>query len=230
MIPSAPGIQQGDPAGPALFALVVDAIAKSVTCPINIWYLDDATLGGPVDMVCRDLEVIIPKLAEAGLHLNRTNCEVITTPRVDLQPLNSILTEYKLLLPDKATLLGAPLSSEASSSVAEEKLQALTLMSQRLRDVEPHCALFLFKNCLWLPKVMYFIRASPAYQNSSAILRRMDALLRETMSATVNVNFREDFWSQASLTVRHGGLGFRRLSHVAFPTFLASLYASADLV
>ena len=105
-------------------------------------------------MVCRDLEVIILKLAEVGLHLNSTKCEVIATPGADLQPLNTILAEYKLLYPDEATLPGAPLSSEASSSVAEEKLQALTLMSRRLRDVEPHCALFLLKNCLWLPKLM----------------------------------------------------------------------------
>ena len=45
-IPSSRGIQQGDPLGPALFALAVDKIAKDMSSELNIWYLDDATIGG----------------------------------------------------------------------------------------------------------------------------------------------------------------------------------------
>ena len=39
------GIQQGDPIGPALFALSVDEAARGVQSEFNVWYLDDATLG-----------------------------------------------------------------------------------------------------------------------------------------------------------------------------------------
>ena len=45
-IPSSRGIQQGDPFGPALFLLPVDKIAKKVSSELNIWCLDDATIGG----------------------------------------------------------------------------------------------------------------------------------------------------------------------------------------
>ena len=41
------GVQQGDPLGPVLFDRVVDDIARSVKSPVNIWYLDDATIDGP---------------------------------------------------------------------------------------------------------------------------------------------------------------------------------------
>ena len=77
VIPSASGVQQGDPLGPLLFALGVDHVARGVSSPINIWYLDDATIGGPPDVVVRDLENIIPKLAEIGLHINSAISEII---------------------------------------------------------------------------------------------------------------------------------------------------------
>ena len=44
------GVQQGDQIGPVLFAIAVDEIARSVRSPINIWYLADATIGGPVEI------------------------------------------------------------------------------------------------------------------------------------------------------------------------------------
>ena len=41
IISSASGVQQGDRIGPLLFALAVDDMARSVSAPLNIWYLDD---------------------------------------------------------------------------------------------------------------------------------------------------------------------------------------------
>ena len=37
-IASASGVQQGDPLGPAMFALAVDPCARAVTEPLNVWY------------------------------------------------------------------------------------------------------------------------------------------------------------------------------------------------
>ena len=48
-IKSASGLQQGDPLGPAAFALAVDPCASAVTAPLNVWYLDDRTIAGPAD-------------------------------------------------------------------------------------------------------------------------------------------------------------------------------------
>ena len=48
-------MQQGDPAGPAAFALAVDEIASAVASPLNVWYLNDATIGGPIESVVSDL-------------------------------------------------------------------------------------------------------------------------------------------------------------------------------
>ena len=47
IIKSKEGIQQGDPLGPFLFSLVIQELVKSCESPLNIFYLDDGTLGGP---------------------------------------------------------------------------------------------------------------------------------------------------------------------------------------
>ena len=56
------GIQQGDPIGPALFALSVDEAARGVQSEFNVWYLDDATLGDSPERVYDDLVVLLERL------------------------------------------------------------------------------------------------------------------------------------------------------------------------
>ena len=69
-------VQQSDPLGSVVFALAVDEIARSVRSPINIWYMDDATIGGPVESVCEELRRIIPLLSVIGLEVNSSKSEV----------------------------------------------------------------------------------------------------------------------------------------------------------
>ena len=64
------GVQQGYPLGSVQFALAVDEIARGARSLINIWYFDDATIGGPVESVCEDLRRIIPMLSDIGLDVN----------------------------------------------------------------------------------------------------------------------------------------------------------------
>ena len=54
-ITSSTGIQQGDPIGPLLFALAVDQIANGIDSELNVWYLDDATIGGSPESVLSDV-------------------------------------------------------------------------------------------------------------------------------------------------------------------------------
>ena len=52
---------------PALFALAVDKIAKDVSSELNIWYLDDATIGGQASSVFNDATKIINGFKVIGL-------------------------------------------------------------------------------------------------------------------------------------------------------------------
>ena len=57
------GIQQGDPIGPALFALSVDKAARGVQSEFNAWYLDNATLGDSPERVHDDLVVLLQRIS-----------------------------------------------------------------------------------------------------------------------------------------------------------------------
>ena len=52
-------IQQGDPIGPVIFALLVDEAARGVHSEFKVWYLDDTTLGDSRERVHNDLVVLL---------------------------------------------------------------------------------------------------------------------------------------------------------------------------
>ena len=90
------GVQQADPLGPILFALVDDEIARSVRSPNKIWYLDDAMIGVSVESVCEDIRRIIPMLSDIGLEVNPTKSEV---SNVSCDNLQSVLLSIESALP-----------------------------------------------------------------------------------------------------------------------------------
>ena len=70
----------------------------------------------------------------------------------------------KILSNANLTLLGAPLTKEASDEIMRSKLEALQRMGERLRMIDAHDALFLLKNCFAIPKLTYFLRTAPFFQ------------------------------------------------------------------
>ena len=74
------GTQQGDPLGPLLFSNTIHPLISSLTALLNIGYLDDLTLGGPIDTLASDVRRIIDVGLSMGLVLNPSKCEVIIHP------------------------------------------------------------------------------------------------------------------------------------------------------
>ena len=63
MLKSELGVQQGDPLGPFLFSMVLHSLFKLIEEPVlgldvHVWYLDDGTIIGDIDLVVRVLSVI----------------------------------------------------------------------------------------------------------------------------------------------------------------------------
>ena len=77
------GVQQGDPLGPLLFALVLHKlicmVIEDTECfqlLLNSWYLDDGVLSGTKSVICRAV-TYIQKLGPAlGLCINPAKCEL----------------------------------------------------------------------------------------------------------------------------------------------------------
>jgi len=77
---STTGVQQGDPLGPLLFALVLHPLIHQVrdSCKLflHAWYLDDGTLVGDSEEVAKALDIIRVVGPELGLELNIRKTEI----------------------------------------------------------------------------------------------------------------------------------------------------------
>ena len=104
------GVQQGDPLGPLLFCLAVLPVVKRLSSPLNLWYLDDGTLGGSPSQVLADFKLIKSEGIHMGLQVNAGKCEV-----VDLNGCCDLPCFENVQQVDVTNLtpLGAPLGSQA---------------------------------------------------------------------------------------------------------------------
>lgn len=114
---SATGVQQGDPLGPALFSLAIHSLITSLTSDLNLWYLDDGTIGGSVSQVFSDFETIRRLSPTLGLHLNIDKCELVTVgldSSATLLHFQETAPSIRYVAYNNAMLLGAPLSVAAT--------------------------------------------------------------------------------------------------------------------
>ena len=235
-IQSATGLQQGDPCGPAVFSLGIDAAVREVQSAFNMWYLDDGSIGGSVDTICRDLHQLIPALSAKGLLVNPAKCEIfLSSASTEHQKLTIVERLHKLIPGaavvgnSEARMLGAPLADTAAEQVMAEKKEDLERMVDRLQHIDAHSAFYLLRNCLWIPKLQYILRAAPVYRRPD-LFRPLDETLRAATCSITNVSFSYDSWAQAVLPTRYGGLGLRRIEDLALPSYVASLHHCMQLV
>ena len=154
---------------------------------INIWYLDDATFGGPAESVCEDLRRIIPMLSDIGLEVNPTKSEV---SNVSCHNFQSVLLAIESALPrvtvterEDLSILKAPIDINGCRTEVFKAVERLSTMSRRLESIDAHPAFFLLRNCLSMPRLIFKLRSSPCYR-LHAELTEFDKTLRLPRSAT----------------------------------------------
>ena len=228
VLQSAEGVQQGDPLGPLLFCLAIHDLCSQLRSEFNVWYLDDGSVGGTLEDIRYDLEIVQRVGTELGLQLNRQKSEVISTNPATASPILSAIPGAQVLDPANATLLGSPIGDVASiMSVINDKIRHLTTMGERLQHLSTQDALLLLRNSFAIPKLLYTIRSSPSFLSPS--LQSYDETLRSILSDITNINLNETAWTQASLPVKSGGLGISSSVQLAPSAFLASAAANSDL-
>ena len=125
----------------------------------------------------------------------------------------------------------APLKSLSAGphldATLEGKHQELLRLSKRLELMPSHDSLYLLRNVLTAPRLIYLLRTAPC--TGSPELPKFDAVLRESLSTTLNIDLNDDRWNQASLPVRWGGLGIRSVVSLAPSAYLASAASTKDL-
>ncbi|XP_029657541.1 uncharacterized protein LOC115231724 [Octopus sinensis] len=227
IVRSRTGVQQGDPLGPLLFALSIDEVARNVKTPLNLWYLDDATIGGPVDVVLDELYKIVSALAKMGLIINTKKTEIINIS-VPIQDFGLVMEKISEILPDtKQTrlndvyFLGCPFGESEVQNHLRAKSVEMSRFTERLSLLDSHTAFFLLKNCIHVPKLLYLLRCSPCFIQDE-ILHSIDDTLRLCAEWILNVRFDNDGWTQCKLPLNSGGAGLRSALDLALPAFLSS--------
>jgi hypothetical protein len=131
------------------------------------------------------------------------------------------MENFDVVKKEMASLLGAPLlPGPAVDAALSKKCEDLRKAMDRLKLLESHDALVILRNSLSVPKLLYILRTSGCAGN--VLLQTFDNILRNGLSDILNVALTDDQWIQASLPVRHGGLGIRSVVQLASSAFLAS--------
>ena len=233
IIASATGVQQGDPMGPALFSLGVHELATNLSSLLNIWYLDDATVGGDASTVLDDFRTLIRESGRLGLSLNRDKCELILVNPDERA--ESVINSFKAVAPEihhtsveEVTLLGAPLLDTAVPEAFFHKMEVMRVLVGRLKFLGAHEALYILKNCLALPKLLYILRAAPCWKYDVE-LERINNIIQESLQEIMSLKCTKNSLIQAALPVSKGGLGLRDPSVVALPAYLSSFFSTREL-
>ena len=121
------------------------------------------------------------------------------------------------------------MTDKAAESVMAEKKEDLERMVDRFQYIDAQSAFYLLRNCLWIPKLQYILRAAPVYRRLD-LLQPLDETLRTAICSITNVNFNQDSWTQAVLPTGYGGLDLRRTQDIALPSYVASLHHCMQLV
>ena len=109
----------------------------------------------------------------------------------------------------------------------QDKLESLRIMGGRLKFLHTQDALLLLRYSLAIPKLSYTLRTAPCFLSPE--LQTYDGLLRSITSNITNISFQDSdpAWTQASLPVKHGGLGIQSAVQLASSAFLASAAGSS---
>ena len=160
------GTQQGDPLGPLLFSNTIHPLITSLKAVLNVGYLDDVTLGGPIDTIASDVRRIVEVGSSMGLVLNSSKCEIVTHPGQKIT--DSFLQTFGTTPIENVCLLGSPLFAGcALDEQWSNRCSDLTRAVGRLRMIDAQDALILLRSSFSAPRVQHLLRCSPSLDHSA---------------------------------------------------------------
>ena len=208
-------------------------MVSAIRSPVNAWYMDDGTIVGDLETVSSDFQSLSELATALGLRVNSSKCEFTcvskSTAFVDVatKRLRRLAPGIRNTRLEGLELLGVPLHEEGIGAALQSKLQLFEDLTSRLGDLDAHDALFLLRNSLAVPRLMYLLRCAPCYDDPALAL--CQSKLKDVLERILNCKLNDAQYQQASLPVARGGLGVRDPKDVALPAYLASVHSSVDL-
>ena len=234
-IMSLEGIQQGDPAGPFLFSLGLRPTLLNIQSQqpegLVAAYLDDISLGAPIDKIGEFTTVAVKLLGEYGLNMNFDKSKAWSTDWPDLptDPPDIANLPTKIKRPkDGLMILGYPIGSsdfirdklDVILTDIEKGLEALTQLPNT------QIALLLLRKCASV-RAHYLARLLPL---SNEVFRqaaeRHDVAVQECACQVLGISkLSKSQHLQLSLPLRLGGFGLSALQIIGD----AALYGSGGV-
>ena len=152
----------------------------------------------------------------------------LPTDRQPISKFNSIAPNIKITEKDSLHLLGSPIFDESFPTFIDNKIQNFNDVSERLFKINLHSAFTIIRYCCFGPKFTYSLRSSHLWKHPQ-LLEKVDKIIRNTLTSILNVALDDRAWQQATLPIRLGGLGVRKISSISLPAFLSSVYGTGKL-
>ena len=229
------GVQQGDLLGPLLFSLVVmellDEIGPTTDINLKLWYLDDGTFVGPRFSLASFLDILKFKGPAFGLIINSRKCEIFW-PSGD-QLFSEFDSEVIRIgqVSGGIEILGSPVYGSDSffiDSVGRRVDKVLNCQDHLMDLEDPQVEMHLLRSCLGVCKLNHILRTVPTYWIDQELVR-FDSGVRHSLEVLSHSSISDNAWKQATLPIRHGGLGLRESIRTAPAAFIGSCNTTRDL-
>ena len=207
VLQSADGVQQGDPLGPLLFALVLHKLVMKLDTELgadlllNVWFLDDGALCGPREVIIRALQIFMEDGPSLGLHLNLAKCELFSPQSFNVLTPEGVLISEQSFPPQitkrshipNLVMLGAPIGDTkfCSAFVEEKRLEAQELLQLFPKLHDPQVAVTLLRKCGAYCKLVHLARSTPSDLVTTA-LTRFDCDVRSCFEECGAIQLTED--------------------------------------
>jgi hypothetical protein len=222
------GSQQGDPLGPALFALAIQPVIEGLMGQEGLhwqcWFLDDGLLVGSEAALRRLLPLLATELSKLGLKVNLSKCAIWSLSHA----LETSPELPAMELSQPKVVLGIPFgSATAQRSFLLDMLARFRRLLKKLsRLSDSHVALCLLRVSLGVQRIAHLLRVlwSPL---TDEFVSSADWDMRVAFESILGCGCPDAAWIQAGLPIRNGGLGLQQPMQVHAAAFVASCLAEA---
>jgi hypothetical protein len=231
---STEGVRQGDPLGPAFFALGIQDVLKQVQEEFPsvtvLAYLDDVTVTGPPSTLVHVARRFRNLVAECGLQMNM-NKSVLCVPPEMTTPNAAGLPIVK----DGIEILGAPVGTsnfESSTCLRKVRDMRKTLLVKPETAISAQSRYILLKDSV-IPTLNHLLRSVPPWNREKAV-EYFDNVVMQTAQLLLGAAEFGDMKDVENcellrLPLRLGGLGLTRASMVSLPAYVASTWEAGVL-